>query len=106
MSLLVCDLARAAFRRSYRFYRGHEVDIVKPRKKSSYTSRPSAAESCLEFLSVCKDGALTRTVPASGEVSLSISMFHPRVYSGPPTRNHKCAMAFWPSRLARSSRTM
>jgi hypothetical protein len=29
-----------------------------------------------------------------------------RGYSEPPTRTHKCAMAFWPSRLARSTRTM
>jgi NAD(P)-dependent dehydrogenase (short-subunit alcohol dehydrogenase family) len=27
-------------------------------------------------------------------------------YSGPPTRTHKWAMASWPSRLARSTRTM
>jgi hypothetical protein len=53
-----------------------------------------------------KDGAVTRTVPASGEVPLSIYMFHPRAYSGPPTRTHKCAIASWPSRLARSTRTM
>src|SRR5437773_951952 len=35
MSLLLCDLAQTASRRSYRFYRWHEVAIATPRKKSS-----------------------------------------------------------------------
>jgi hypothetical protein len=34
------------------------------------------------------------------------SMFHPSRHSEPPTRTHKWAMAFWPSRLVRSTRTM
>jgi hypothetical protein len=102
MSLLVCDLARAAYRRSYRFYRWHEVDIVRPRKRSSKYEPVSAAEVCLELLSDIR----MEPYPLQARCCFRFPCFTRRLIRGrppAPINGPPFGLAGWRARRARCS---